>query len=206
MTEISNVVSQTKSQLAKISGIEARYNSAVSSANALPYQDMKTDKLAEARAQYEGEKQALTDSIKQGVHADLETLKNKLARSFTQPMDSNAVDTLQLWLNADKVSEPEIKALAEQYQGEPLALRIIGQIAKKHDYDFSSFTLPSKNLESYLTEIDDFENLVYMIVGQYMSGLGLSDEKGFLEYRQSVLAGLDRNAKTLEESLSQAMK
>lgn len=206
MTEITNVVAQTKSQLAQVSDIEARYNKAVASTNGMKYQDMKTDYLAKYRAQFDSDKEALSDSIKQGVHADLEALKNKLAQSFTKPMDSNAVDTLQLWLNADKVSEPEIKALAEQYQGEPLALRIIGQIAKKHDYETSSYMLPSKNLESYLTEIDDFENTVNMLAGQYMSGLGISDDKGVLEYRQNVLASLDKNAKTIENSLSQAMK
>lgn len=207
MTEITNVVSQTKSQLAQISDIEARYNSALLSADKLPYQDMKADKRIEAIKRYEDAKMTLADSIKQGVHADLETLKSKLAQSFTKPMDSNAVDTLQLWLNADKVSEPEIKALAEQYQGEPLALRIIGQIAKKHDYDFSSYMLPTKNLESYLAEIDDFEDTVNLFAGQYMSGLGIvKDDKTISDFRQNVLASLDKNAKTLEDSLSQAMK
>lgn len=200
MKQIQNIVSETKAQLSKITSIENSYHNAVKNANDIPYQDMRADKLKIARLQFDNEKETLKNSIIQGVNKDIESIKEKVTAAFIKPIDSNIADTLQLWLSAEKVSEIELRALAKQYQGEPLALRIIGQIAKKHNYQTSSFSLPSRSLEDYSAEIDGFANTVNMFISTYL-GAFLKSVDANNQYRQSILQGIADNATKLENTL-----
>lgn len=202
MKQIQNIVSETKAQLSKISSIENSYHNAVKNANDIPYQDMRADKLKMARSQFDNEKETLKNSIIQGVNKDIESIKEEVTAIFIKPIDSNIADTLQLWLSAEKVSEIELKALAKQYQGEPLALRIIGQIAKKHNYQTSSFALPSLSLEDYSAEIDSFASTVNMFISTYL-GAFLKDTVSNEKYRQGILQGITDNANKLEGTLKE---
>lgn len=203
MKEIDVIMQALNNEAGQVVAINREYQTAFAQVQNLPYQEQRTGELQKVTALRDDKLFKLKTDFINSVDVMANALENLVKTEMIQPIATDDVNTLNLWLSADKVSKSEVENLLLKYQGQGLALRIINQIAVKNDIsiDYQS----NKSLDDYLNEIEDFENYCKNTVNWLAKVFNMSEDLE-IQMNNAYIESAQNQANSLAQSLSQVVK